>query len=119
MGRNQVIGRHRSLISAPTFGAFSITPTQRLNRLAARAASLASVNPTEKDMATFVLTLDWTDQGIRNVREAPKRSEAAKALAKKVGVEIKEVYLTTGAHDIQLESPPCSSIKLIWRRTTE
>ena len=51
-------------------------------------------------MATFVLTLDWTDQGIRNVREAPKRSEAAKALAKRVGVEIKEVYLTTGAHDI-------------------
>ena len=41
-----------------------------------------------------------TDQGIRNVREAPKRSETAKALAKKVGVEIKEVYLTTGAHDI-------------------
>jgi uncharacterized protein with GYD domain len=53
-------------------------------------------------MATFVLTLDWTDQGIRKVREAPKRSEAAKALAKKVGVEIKEVYLTTGAHDVLL-----------------
>ena len=53
-------------------------------------------------MATFVLTLDWTDQGIRNLREAPKRSEAAKALARKVGVEIKEVYLTTGAHDILL-----------------
>jgi len=31
----------------------------------------------ENDMATFVLTLDWTDQGIRNLREAPKRSEAA------------------------------------------
>ena len=53
-------------------------------------------------MATFVLTLDWTDQGIRNLQEAPKRNEAAKALAKKVGVEIKEVYLTTGAHDILL-----------------
>ena len=53
-------------------------------------------------MATFILTLDWTDQGIRNLKEAPKRSEAAKALAKKVGVEIKEVYLTTGAHDLLL-----------------
>src|SRR5215468_1952099 len=51
-------------------------------------------------MATFVLTLDWTDQGIRNVREAPKRSEAAKELANKVGVEIKQVYLTSGEHDI-------------------
>jgi uncharacterized protein with GYD domain len=71
-------------------------------RLAARVASFVSVDPTEEDMATFVLTLDWTDQGIRNIREAPKRSEAAKALAKKVGVEIKQVYLTTGAHDILL-----------------
>jgi uncharacterized protein with GYD domain len=103
MGRDQAIGRHCSLIAAPTFGAYSKTPTQSwLDRLAARAASLASVHLTEKDMATFVLTLDWTDQGIRNVKEAPKRSEAAKALAKKVGVEIKEVYLTTGAHDILL-----------------
>ena len=41
-------------------------------------------------MATFVLTLDWTDQGIRNLREAPERSEAAKALEEKSGVEIKE-----------------------------
>ena len=47
-------------------------------------------------MATFVLTLDWTDQGIRNLREAPERSEAAKALPKTVGAEINEVYLTTG-----------------------
>ncbi|WP_063678850.1 GYD domain-containing protein [Bradyrhizobium neotropicale] len=51
-------------------------------------------------MATFILTIDWTDQGIRNVRDAPKRSQAAKELAKKVGVEIKDIYLTSGAHDI-------------------
>jgi uncharacterized protein with GYD domain len=102
MGRDQAIGRHRSLVTAPTFGAISRTPTHSWHRLATRAASLASVHPMEKNMATFVLTLDWTDQGIRNLREAPKRSEAAKALAKKVGVEIKEVYLTTGAHDILL-----------------
>ncbi|WGD50695.1 GYD domain-containing protein [Bradyrhizobium sp. CB1650] len=51
-------------------------------------------------MATFILTIDWTDQGIRNVKDAPKRSEAAKALAKKVGVEIKDIYLTSGAHDL-------------------
>ena len=53
-------------------------------------------------MATFLLTINWTDQGIRNVKEAPKRSEAAKALARKVGVEIKEAYLTSGEHDVLL-----------------
>jgi uncharacterized protein with GYD domain len=51
-------------------------------------------------MPTFILSLDWTDQGIRGVKEAPKRSQAAKDLAKKLGVEIKQVYLTSGAHDL-------------------
>jgi uncharacterized protein with GYD domain len=54
----------------------------------------------EDDMPTFILTINWTDQGIRAVRDAPKRSEAARELAKKVGVEIKQVYLTSGEHDI-------------------
>jgi uncharacterized protein with GYD domain len=102
MGRDRAIGRHPNLIATPTFGAFFENSYTQLHRLATRAARFASVHPTEEDMATFVMTLDWTDQGIRNIREAPKRSEAAKALAKKVGVEIKQVYLTTGAHDILL-----------------
>jgi uncharacterized protein with GYD domain len=54
----------------------------------------------EKDMPTFILTINWTDQGIRAVRDAPKRSKAARELAQKVGVEIKEIYLTSGEHDI-------------------
>jgi uncharacterized protein with GYD domain len=58
-------------------------------------------------MPTFILTLNWTDQGIRKVKDAPKRSQAAKALAKKLGVEVKQVYLTSGEHDllILVESP--------------
>jgi uncharacterized protein with GYD domain len=51
-------------------------------------------------MPTFFLTLNWTDQGIRGVKDAPKRSQAAKELAKKVGVEVKQVYLTSGEDDL-------------------
>jgi uncharacterized protein with GYD domain len=40
-------------------------------------------------MPTFTLSLNWTDQGIRSVKDAPKRAEASKELARKVGVEIK------------------------------
>src|SRR6266853_776439 len=54
----------------------------------------------EEDMPTFILTINGTDQGIRAVRDAPKRSQAARELAKKVGVEIKEIYLTSGEHDL-------------------
>lgn len=51
-------------------------------------------------MPTFILTLNWTEQGIRKVKDAPKRSQAAKALAKKLGVEVKQIYLTSGEHDL-------------------
>ena len=53
-------------------------------------------------MPTFILTLNWTNQGIRAVKDAPKRSQAAKELAKKLGVEVKQVYLTSGEHDLLL-----------------
>ena len=54
----------------------------------------------EDTMPTFILSLNWTEQGIRSVKDAPKRAEASKELAKKVGVEIKQVYLTTGEDDL-------------------
>jgi len=58
-------------------------------------------------MPTFILTLNWTDQGIRAVKDAPKRSQAAKELAKTLGVDVKQVYLTSGEHDLLIiaESP--------------
>lgn len=51
-------------------------------------------------MPMFILSINWTDQGIRAVKDAPKRAQAARDFAKKVGVEIKEVYLTSGADDL-------------------
>lgn len=48
----------------------------------------------------FILSLNFTDQGIRGIKDAPKRAQAARDLAKKVGVEIKQVYLTSGDSDL-------------------
>jgi uncharacterized protein with GYD domain len=56
----------------------------------------------EDHMPTFILSLNWTDQGIRAVKDAPKRAQAANDLAKKVGIEIREVYLTSGDNDLLL-----------------
>ncbi len=53
-------------------------------------------------MPTFIIFLNWTDQGIRNVKEAPHRAEAARALLKDMGGEIKDVYITSGDQDIVL-----------------
>ena len=51
-------------------------------------------------MPTFIVSLNWTDQGVRSVKDAPKRAQASRELAKKVGVEIKQVYLTSGEDDV-------------------
>jgi uncharacterized protein with GYD domain len=48
----------------------------------------------------FICSLNWTEKGIANVKDAPKRAKAARDLAKKVGVEIKQIYLTSGEHDL-------------------
>jgi uncharacterized protein with GYD domain len=48
----------------------------------------------------FMMSLSWTEQGIRNVKDAPKRAQAARELAKKMGITIKEIYLTSGDNDL-------------------
>lgn len=42
----------------------------------------------------FICSINWTEQGIRAIKDLPKRAKAARELAKKLGVEMKELYLT-------------------------
>lgn len=51
-------------------------------------------------MTTYVALITWTDQGIRNVREAPKRLDAAKDMLSDMGGAFKAVYLTMGEYDL-------------------
>ena len=51
-------------------------------------------------MPTFILSLNFTDQGIRTIKDAAKRVQGARDLAKKVGVEIRQLYLTSGDSDL-------------------
>ena len=51
-------------------------------------------------MVTYVVLSKFTDQGIRNVKESPKRAEAFKQMAKTLGVTVKEIFWTQGRYDI-------------------
>jgi uncharacterized protein with GYD domain len=51
-------------------------------------------------MATYILLGNFTEKGILNVKDTPKRAEAVKELAKKVGVAVKELYWTLGQYDV-------------------
>ncbi len=58
-------------------------------------------------MATFISLLNFTDQGIRNVKQSPDRAEKFKEMANKVGVTVKDEYWTVGSYDLVtiLEGP--------------
>jgi uncharacterized protein with GYD domain len=51
-------------------------------------------------MPTYVVLLNFTDQGIRNVKDTTKRAAAFKELAKSVGVTEKDMYWMLGQYDI-------------------
>ncbi len=51
-------------------------------------------------MATFITLMNFTDQGIRNVKESPDRYDAFLEIAEKLEVTIKNVYWTVGHYDV-------------------
>src|SRR5687768_15825628 len=63
-------------------------------------------------MPTYIVLGQFTDQGIRNVKDTLKRAEALRDMAKKSGATIKEVYWTLGQYDIAtiVEAPDDASV---------
>lgn len=53
-------------------------------------------------MATFITLLNFTDQGIRTVKDSPDRYLAFKAMAEGLGLAVKAVYWTVGSYDLVL-----------------
>jgi uncharacterized protein with GYD domain len=51
-------------------------------------------------VAAYVVLASFTEQGIRNAKESPKRADAFKAMAKTFGVTVKEILWTQGRYDI-------------------
>lgn len=51
-------------------------------------------------MTTYILLINWTEQGVKNVRDSPKRLDAAKKALGEMGGNFKEFYLTMGDHDM-------------------
>ncbi len=58
-------------------------------------------------MTIYITLVNWTEQGIRNVRESPDRLDAAKKELADMGGAFKEFYLTMGDCDMVavLEAP--------------
>jgi uncharacterized protein with GYD domain len=63
-------------------------------------------------MPTYVMLGNFTDQGIRNIKDTTKRADAVKEAAKKFGVNMKEIVWTMGQYDmvVTLEAPDDASV---------
>jgi hypothetical protein len=48
-------------------------------------------------MPAYLLLCNYTDQGIRNIKEVPSRRAAGRELGKKLGIDTKAEYLAIGA----------------------
>jgi uncharacterized protein with GYD domain len=66
----------------------------------------------EEVMSLYIVLANFTEQGIRNVKDSPKRAEAFRDMAKKCGVTVKDTFWTLGQYDIVaiLEAPDDVSI---------
>ena len=51
-------------------------------------------------MNTYILLADWTEQGVRSVKDSPTRLEAAKRAIKDLGGELKSFHMVMGGHDM-------------------
>ena len=63
-------------------------------------------------MATYIVLNNFTEQGIRSIRETTNRAGAVREMARKFGVTLKDIYWTLGEYDVVaiFESPDEASI---------
>src|SRR5712691_3036610 len=51
-------------------------------------------------MATFVSLINWTEQGIKNFRDTPKRAKAFRELVEQNGGRVVSLHWTLGEYDL-------------------
>jgi uncharacterized protein with GYD domain len=51
-------------------------------------------------MPTYIVLGNFTDQGIRGIRDSLKREDAFRKQCEKVGARVKDVYRTMGRYDL-------------------
>ena len=53
-------------------------------------------------MATYIALLQWTEQGVRDVKDTTKRAAAATEAASKMGVKFTDLFWTLGNYDLAI-----------------
>ena len=58
-------------------------------------------------MAKYILLVNWTEQGVKTIKDSPKRLDAARKLAETAGAKMGDFYMTMGGYDMvaHVEAP--------------
>ncbi len=51
-------------------------------------------------MGTYISLVNYTEQGIKSIKDSPKRVDGVRVLAEKLGGRMNDLYLTMGAYDL-------------------
>ena len=51
-------------------------------------------------MAISITLANFTEQGIKNIKDSPQRAKAFRDMAKKHGVTVRDLYWTMGQYDL-------------------
>src|ERR1041385_1471393 len=62
---------------------------------------------SEKRMSKYTILIEWTEQGIRNVKDTIKRAKSFEGAVEKAGGKSLGLYYTTGRYDMvaMVEAP--------------
>jgi uncharacterized protein with GYD domain len=63
-------------------------------------------------MPTYLVLGTFTDQGIKHIKDTPKRAETVRAMASRLGITVKDLFWTLGQYDVAtiLEAPDEASV---------
>ena len=67
-------------------------------------------------MPSYIALVDFTEQGMRNIKDSPARAEQFAEKARAFGATVKDAYWTTGAHDgvLIIEAPDDQSASALF-----
>ena len=81
------------------------------------------MNGAEKEkgmaMAMFIILANFTDQGIRGVKETTKRAKGFREAAAAMGIKIKDIYWTLGHYDVvvTMDAPDDETVAALMMKT--
>jgi uncharacterized protein with GYD domain len=84
-----------------TSGPAIVTRVRSSSRSCVRLTEENPVNASQvrSHMATYLSLFNWTDQGIRSVKESPKRLDSTRKALKKLGGELRAFHMLQGQYD--------------------